>query len=176
VGVRIAITSDTHLPRFGRELPRALVEGFERERIERILHAGDWTTTLAVDLLERIAPVEGVAGNNDGPELHGRFGTRKVLELDGVRIGITHGHLGQGRSTEERAIRAFEDADLRPDVVVFGHSHIPEVRRLASGRWLINPGSPTDKRRQPAYTWALLELNARTVIRAELFAFASHIR
>ena len=171
--VRVAIVSDTHLPRFGRELPRALVAGFEREGIERILHAGDWTTTLAVELLERIAPVDGVAGNNDGPELHGRFGTCKVVELDGVRIGITHGHLGAGRSTEDRAVRAFEHADPRPNVVVFGHSHTPEVRRLASGRWLINPGSPTDKRRQPEFTWALLEVGAGDVIRAELVAYAS---
>ena len=171
--VRIALVSDTHLPRFGRELPRALVEGFERERIDRILHAGDWTTTRAVDLLECIAPVDGIAGNNDGPELHARFGTTKVLELDGVRVGITHGHLGSGRSTEERAVRAFEDVDPRPDVIVFGHSHIPVVRRRASGRWLVNPGSPTDKRRQPHFTWALLELDAGSVIRAELVAYAN---
>ena len=171
--VRVAVVSDTHLPRFGRELPRALIEGFERERIERILHAGDWTTTLAVDLLERIAPVDGVAGNNDGPELHARFGKRKVLELDGVRVGIAHGHLGPGRSTEERAVRAFEAVDPRPDLILFGHSHIPVVRRLASGRWLINPGSPTDKRRQPHFTWALLEIHAGDVMRAELVAYAS---
>ncbi len=170
--MRIAIVSDTHLPRFGRELPQALVEGFERERIERILHAGDWTTTLALDLLERLAPVDGVAGNNDGPELHERFGTRRILELDGVRIGLTHGHLGTGRSTEERAIRAFEGEDPRPDAIVFGHSHIPVIRHLASGRWLINPGSPTDKRREPACTWAVLETDAGRVTRAELVAYA----
>jgi uncharacterized protein len=169
--MRIAIVSDTHLPRFGQELPRTLLDGFERERIERILHAGDWTTTLAVDLLERIAPFDGVAGNNDGPELHERFGTRRVLELDGVRIGLTHGHLGPGRSTEDRAIRAFEGEDPGPEVIVFGHSHIPSIRRLASGRWLINPGSPTDKRRQPAFTWAVLETDAGRVTRAELIAY-----
>jgi putative phosphoesterase len=170
--MRIAIVSDTHLPRFGRDLPRALVEGFERERIEHILHAGDWTTTLALGLLERIAPVDGVAGNNDGPELQERFGTRRVLELNGVRIGMTHGHLGAGRSTEDRAVRAFEDEDPQPQVIAFGHSHIPGIRRLASGRWLINPGSPTDKRRQPAFTWAVLETDAGHVTRAELVAYA----
>src|SRR3954470_23390461 len=127
--MRIAIVSDTHLPRFGRELPRALLEGFEREGIERILHAGDWTTPLATDLLEQIAPVDGVAGNNDGPELHERFGTRRVLEVGGARIGITHGHLGPGRTTEERARKAFED-EAGLDAIVFGHSHIPVIRRL----------------------------------------------
>ena len=166
--MRIALVSDTHLPRFGRELPRALVEGFAREGIERILHAGDWTEPVALHLLEAIAPVDGVAGNNDGPELHERFGTRRLLEVGGVRMGITHGHLGPGRSTEERAIRAFEGVEPRPDVIVFGHSHVPSIRRLASGRWLINPGSPTDKRRQPDSTWALLEIDGGGVARAEL--------
>ncbi len=170
--MRVALVSDTHLPRFGRELPRALVDGLREHRIERILHAGDWTTPLAVDLLEAIAPVDGVAGNNDGPELHERFGTRRILEIDGVRIGITHGHLGPGRSTEDRAVRAFEADDPRPDAIVFGHSHVPSVRHLASGRWLVNPGSPTDKRRQPTFTWALLETSSGAITRVELVAYA----
>ena len=110
--MRIAILSDTHLPRFGRVLPPWLVASLEAASVERILHAGDWTAELAVDLLEAIAPVDGVAGNNDGPELHERFGTRRVIEIDGVRIGITHGHLGPGRTTEERARNAF-DAEPR---------------------------------------------------------------
>src|SRR6478672_10761286 len=98
--MRVAILSDTHLPRFGRVLPPWLTESLGAARVERILHAGDWTTELAVDLLEAIAPVDGVAGNNDGPELDERFGTRRILTLDGVRIGLTHGHLGRGAATE----------------------------------------------------------------------------
>src|SRR3954451_4850496 len=168
--MRIEIVSDTHLPRFGRELPQALLEGFERERIERILHAGDWATTLALELLERVAPVDGVAGNNDGPELHQRFGTRRVLELDGVRIGITHGHLGAGRTTEERARNLFAGEDALA-ATVFAHSHIPVIRGPSAGPWLINPGSPTDKRRQRAYTWALLEVGAGTMTRVDLVSF-----
>ena len=78
--MRIAIVSDTHLPRFGKVLPRWLVGTLEAASVDRILHAGDWTTELAVDLLEAIAPVDGVAGNNDGPELHERFGTRRVID------------------------------------------------------------------------------------------------
>jgi len=173
--MRIAVVSDTHLPRFGRELPQALLEGFERERTERILHAGDWTTTLALDLLEDVAPVDGVAGNNDGPELHQRFGTRRVLELDGVRIGITHGHLGAGRTTEERARNLFAGEDALA-AVVFGHSHIPVLRRAATGPWLINPGSPTDKRRQPAFTWALLTIDDGALTAADIVSFADRAR
>jgi putative phosphoesterase len=170
--MRIALVSDTHLPRFGRQLPRALVEGLEAADVDRILHAGDWTDPIAVDLLQAIAPIDGVAGNNDGPALHERFGTKLELVVGGVRIGVTHGHLGPGRTTEERATRAFEDeGETRPDAIVFGHSHIPMIRHLPGGRWLINPGSPTDKRRQPDYTWALMEIEGGAIASVELVRF-----
>jgi putative phosphoesterase len=169
--MRIALVSDTHLPRFGRRLPAALVEGLRAADVDRILHAGDWTEPLAVELLEAIAPIDGVAGNNDGPALRERFGQKLVLVVGGVRIGVTHGHLGTGRTTEERAIRAFEDDELRPDAIVFGHSHIPTIRHLAGDPWLVNPGSPTDKRRQPAYTWALMEIAAGQIVTVVLRSY-----
>jgi putative phosphoesterase len=166
--MRIALVSDTHLPRFGRQLPSALVEGLDAAAVDRILHAGDWTEPIAAELLEALAPIDGVAGNNDGPALHERFGTRLVLVVGGVRIGVTHGHLGAGRSTEQRALRAFADEDPPLDVIVFGHSHIPCIRRLPDDRWLVNPGSPTDKRRQPDYTWALMEIEDGAIASVEL--------
>jgi putative phosphoesterase len=161
--------SDTHLPSFGRALPRALVEGFAAAGIERIVHAGDWTQPLAVELLEAIAPVAGVAGNNDGPVLQERFGTRRILELDGVRIGVTHGHLGRGSTTPERARRAFDGERL--DAIVFGHSHIPLIEPVPGGAWLVNPGSPTDKRRQATYSWALLSIEGGAIAGVELVRF-----
>src|SRR3954453_17528701 len=170
--MRIAIVSATPLPRFGRAPPTALLERFARERIERILHAGDWTTPLAVDLLEQLAPVDGVAGNNDGPELHERFGTRRVLDLDGLRMGITHGHLGPGRTTEERARNLFAGEEGLA-AIVFGHSHIPVIRRPATAPCLINPGSPTATRRRPALPWAPLETTPGEIVRVELVSFDS---
>ena len=174
--LRLALVSDTHLPRFGRALPAALVRGIADARVDRILHAGDWTHELAVDLLETLAPVDGVAGNNDGPALHERFGTRRIVEAGGVRIGLTHGHLGPGRTTPDRAAAAFGPAEV--DAVVFGHSHIPLVRREtptgadgAPGRWLVNPGSPTDRRRQPAYSWALMTIDRDAIAGVELVTF-----
>ena len=123
-----------------------------------------------LDLLAAIAPVDGVAGNNDGPELHERLGTHKVIEVDGARIGLTHGHLGTGRTTEDRARRAFEDErDL--DAIVFGHSHVPLVRRLDDGTWLVNPGSPTDRRRQPHYSWALMDVSGGAIASVELVRY-----
>jgi putative phosphoesterase len=171
--VRLALLSDTHLPRFGRALPAALVAGIEAAGVDRILHAGDWTDALAVDLLERLAPVDGVAGNNDPPELHERFGTRRIVDLEGVRIGLTHGHLGAGSTTPARAMRAFAD-EPRLHAIVFGHSHVPLVRPPAgpSGSWLVNPGSPTDRRRQPRFSWALATVADGRLVSVELVTYA----
>ena len=172
--MRIAIVSDTHLPRFGRQLPRALVDGFREARIDRIVHAGDWTEPMAVELFEAIADLDGVAGNNDGPELQARFGSQLVLEVDGVRLGVTHGHLGTGATTRERAIQLFAD---QPGLaaIVFGHSHAPLVVRPGegdTGPWLVNPGSPTDKRLQPLFTWALLTIERGAVSDVEIRSYA----
>lgn len=174
--LRLALVADTHLPRFGRALPAALVRGIEAAGVERILHAGDWTHELAVDLLATLAPVDGVAGNNDGPSLHARFGTRRIVEAGGVRIGLVHGHLGRGRTTPERAAVTFALGEV--DAVVFGHSHVPLIRREPPPggedhppRWLVNPGSPTDRRRQPAYSWALLTIADGVIAGVELVTF-----
>jgi uncharacterized protein len=173
--MRIAVVSDTHLPRFGTRLPRALVEGFREARIDRILHAGDWTEPIAVELFEAIGDLDGVAGNNDGPELHARFGTQLVLEVDGARLGVTHGHLGTGATTRERAVRLFAD-EPGLAAIVFGHSHAPLVQRPGgedgTGIWLVNPGSPTDKRLQPLFTWALLTIDGGAVADVEIRSYA----
>jgi putative phosphoesterase len=170
--MRIGVVSDTHLPRFGRRLPRALVEGLEGARVELVLHCGDWTADWVPSLFEAIAPVEGVAGNNDGPGLVERFGRRRVVLAAGVGIGLVHGDLGSGRTTPQRAARSF-GAD-EADVVCFGHSHMPLVERLPDGRLLLNPGSPTDRRRQPRFSWALLEVEDGEA-RAELRFYEDRI-
>jgi putative phosphoesterase len=166
---RIGVVSDTHLPRFGRALPGALVAGFEGAGVEMVLHLGDFTDPFVPALFEVIAPLAAVAGNNDGPELVARFGRRQVVEVDGVRIGMTHGDLGAGATTPERARRTFAPDEV--DVIAFGHSHVPLLERVHGGPLLLNPGSPTDKRRQPVYTWGLLEVREGAVLRAELRAF-----
>jgi uncharacterized protein len=159
--VRVGVVSDTHLPKFGRALPRALVDGFRHHRIDAVIHLGDFTGPETPALLEAIAPLVAVAGNNDGPELLDRFGRRRVVELEGVRLGLTHGDLGLGRTTPERATSTFGATEV--DAILFGHSHRPLVDPLPDGRWRINPGSPTDKRAQPRYSWALLEIEGRAL-------------
>jgi putative phosphoesterase len=153
----IGVVSDTHLPRFGTQLPPPLREGLLSARVDRILHAGDHTAPFVVDLLATIAPVDAVAGNNDPEELVERFGTRRIIEIEGRRIGLTHGHLGPGATTPARARRLFDGEAV--DVIVFGHSHQP-TWLPGEGRdpSLLNPGSPTDRRREPAFSYALLTL------------------
>ena len=152
--MRIGVVSDTHMPRFGRRLPAALHAGLRAEGVELILHLGDFTSLEIVPLFEEIAPFIGVAGNNDGDEIRERFGRRRVLSLAGVTVGMIHGD-GERGTTLRRALQAF--AAERPDVIVFGHSHIPYLERHGT-TLVLNPGSPTDKRRQPLYTYGILEL------------------
>jgi putative phosphoesterase len=154
----IGVVSDTHLPRFGRELPAALVRGLRKARVEVIVHCGDLTERIAIDLLEAIAPVVAVAGNNDGRALREEFGDERILEAGGHRIGVVHGHAGKGRSTPDRAFRAFAGQSV--DAVLFGHSHIPYKARR-EGILLFNPGSCTDKRMNPLYSYGVLHVDQR---------------
>jgi uncharacterized protein len=158
--ITVGLVSDTHLPKFGRALPVALVDALRDTNVALVLHLGDFTAPDVPALFEAIAPFDAVAGNNDGAALVQRFGRRKVIEFGGVRFGLVHGDQGFGANTPERARRSFGADEV--DVVLFGHSHVPLVRRLDDGRWLVNPGSPTDKRSQPRYSFALIAVDAAT--------------
>jgi putative phosphoesterase len=154
--VRVGLVSDTHWPRFGRALPAPLLAGLRDAEVALILHTGDFTEPGVLDQLTAIAPVEAVAGNNDGPELHARFGRRRVVTIAGVRIGMAHGDWPAGRArTVDKAAALFEGEDVA--VVVYGHSHTPAIERRGE-RWLVNPGSPTDKRREPRFSYGLLTI------------------
>jgi hypothetical protein len=160
------VVADTHLPRFGRGLPVALSTGLRDAGVELILHLGDFTGPQIPDLFEALAPLEAVAGNNDSPALRRRFGQRKVVRVAGVRVGLVHGD-GRGGTTQSRSVAAFTADEV--DVVCFGHSHRPLCERHG-GIWLVNPGSPTDKRTQPRYSFAILEID-RGRIRPRLVFF-----
>ena len=76
-----------------------------------------------------------------------------AVEIDGVRLAVVH-ETGQAKGRENRCAVAFPDAD----VLVFGHSHIPWDSVADSGLRLLNPGSPTDRRRQPYHTYMTAEI------------------
>ncbi len=140
------VIADTHIPRRARALPEALIPHLERADL--ILHAGDLMDPALLAELGAHAPVRAVRGNLDPPEA----GLRETLEFEfgGVRIAMIHDS-GPRKSRRNRMRRRFPKAR----VVVFGHSHIPWLED-EDGLLLLNPGSPTDKRRQPEHTFALL--------------------
>lgn len=119
-------------------------------------------------MFEALAPLEAVAGNNDPAPLHARFGRKKILEFGGVRIGMVHGHNGTGRSTLARAQNTFAADAVH--AILFGHSHVPYCR-WHRGVLLFNPGSPTDKRRQPNYSYGILRI-CETGIAPELVFYS----
>ncbi|MNC04283.1 phosphodiesterase [compost metagenome] len=152
--MKVGVVSDTHMTRMAKKLPKALTEGLAG--VELILHLGDWVDLEIVDELAKIAPVEGIAGNNDGREIVERFGEQKILTLAGARIGMIHGHAPySGRGTDGNALKAFAGEQL--DCILFGHSHQPLLRR-ENGLLLFNPGSPTDKRREKLYSFGLMDI------------------
>ncbi len=165
--MRLAVISDTHVPRFARRFP-ALVHRIDAERPDAILHCGDFTTLDLVNVFEGIAPFDAVAGNNDGPEIVTRFGRTKIVTVAGYRIGLVHGD-GGGKPTLARAEAAF--ANEAVDAILFGHSHVPLLQRRDE-TWLVNPGSGTDKRSQPRYSYAMLDIDAAG-LRARLVYFGA---
>lgn len=116
-------------------------------RADLIVHAGDWVEESVLDDLSAIGPVLGVWGNNDGDGLRTRLPEVARAEIDGVRLAVVH-ETGAAAGREKRMDAAYPDTD----VLVFGHSHIPWDSLTPAGLRLLNPGSPTDRRRQPART------------------------
>lgn len=150
--MKIGVVSDTHLYNKNARLPQALWQGLLD--VDLILHAGDWISLHVAEELEAIAPLDGVAGNNDGFDIVDRFGKQKLLQVGGLTVGIIHGD-GYGRSTEQRAWEAFFAQS--PDIIIFGHSHVP-YKEQRGKTLLFNPGSPTDKRRQPRYSYGIIDI------------------
>lgn len=151
--MRIAVISDTHLPRGARALPAACVERLRGA--DAIVHAGDLTSLAFLEELRAFGPpVVAVAGNVDEPALHSLLPARAEALLDGLRLGVVH-DAGPRAGREARLVAAFPGCAA----VVYGHSHQPQVERH-EGVWILNPGSPTERRRAPARSMIELEATA----------------
>lgn len=162
--MRLLIISDTHVPRRARDLPEPLWR--EVDGADVVVHAGDWVEAALLDRLEaRSARLIGVYGNNDGPELRARLPEVAHAELDGLRLAVVH-ETGPAKGREQRCARDFPDTDL----LVFGHSHIPWDSVTDSGLRLLNPGSPTDRRRQPEHTYLTARIESGRLSRVTLHA------
>ena len=145
MSTRLLLISDTHIPGRARARPAAVLTAAAAAAL--VLPAGDWVTASVLDDLAQHADVLGVYGNNDGPDLRARLPEVARHEMDGVRFAVIH-ETGDAQRRHVRTDAAFPDAD----VLVFGHSHIPWDSVTPGGLRLLNPGSPTDRRRQPHCT------------------------
>jgi uncharacterized protein len=147
--MRVIALADTHAPRRWRSCPPLVAE--QLRQADLILHAGDVCTASVLDELASYAPVRAVLGNNDGPDV-AAWGAPASLELDldGLPVAMVHDS-GQATGRIARMRRQFPGAGL----VVFGHSHIP-LDQSGDGVRIFNPGSPTDRRRQPRGTIGVL--------------------
>lgn len=144
--------SDTHVPKRARALPAQLLAAVDAADV--VVHAGDWVDAATLDLLEaRSRRLVSVWGNNDGPELRRRLPEVARVELGGLRVAVVH-ETGPAAGREARCEQAFPETDL----LVFGHSHIPWDTVTPGGLRLLNPGSPTDRRRQPVCTYLTAEV------------------
>ncbi|WP_369216525.1 metallophosphoesterase family protein [Streptomyces flavofungini] len=148
--MHLLLTSDTHVPARAKRLPDALLA--EIDRADVVIHAGDWIDEATLDLFEsRARRLVAVYGNNDGPPLRRRLTEVARADLGGLRFGVVH-ETGAATGRERRCAARFPDLD----VLVFGHSHIPWDTEAPGGLRLLNPGSPTDRRRQPHCTYLTL--------------------
>ena len=144
----LAIVSDTHLPRGARHLPDGCLERLRSA--DAILHAGDLIALSVLRELEALGPpVHAVAGNVDEPDVRMALPHVRTVQAQGARIAMIH-DAGAAAGRLARLRRTFPDVDA----VVFGHSHIP-LHEERDGFQIFNPGSPTDRRRQPRHTMGM---------------------
>lgn len=163
MATRLLLISDTHIPGRARALPSAVLRA--ADAADLIIHAGDWVAASVLDELTQHGEVLGVFGNNDGPDLRSRLPEVARREIEGLAFAVVH-ETGQKLGREAR----MDAAHPGTDVLVFGHSHIPWDTVAPSGMRLLNPGSPTDRRRQPVRTMMTLTVQDAALRDVELIA------
>lgn len=159
--MRIGIISDTHI----HKDPSRVIEFINKylKGVDLIIHAGDFTCSQVVTMLKQYPGFVGVWGNNDNEKIREVLKEKEILRLLGYKIGIYHGH-GEEKTTLDRAYEKFKDDNL--DIIIFGHSHQPVI--LTKNKTLmLNPGSPTYKRKGRWFSYIILELE-KNYIHAEI--------
>lgn len=150
----VAVIADTHLPRGTRALPRGCVERVRAADL--VLHAGDFVSVEFLRELEALGPpVRGVHGNMDDASLRETLPAERVVEAGGARIAMLH-DAGPRKGREARLAARFPDCRA----VVYGHTHVPQIERFQH-LWVLNPGSPTDRRRSPGHSMIELRIQGQ---------------
>jgi putative phosphoesterase len=165
--VRLLLLADTHVPKRARDLPAQVWEAVDAADV--VIHAGDWVDVALLDALEsRAKRLVGVIGNNDGAALRARLPEVAEVELGGLRVAVVH-ETGASGGRDARMDRLYAD---RADLLVFGHSHIPWDTITPRGLRLLNPGSPTDRRRQPVATYLTASIERGALVDVKLVPVA----
>jgi putative phosphoesterase len=151
----VAVIADTHLPRGGRALPPRCLELLAAADV--ILHAGDVTAPGVLEELRGLAPVHAVRGNVDEPALQESLPEELAIEIEDARIGMVHDP-GPAAGRAERLLARFPGCDA----VVYGHTHLPELSRRGRA-WILNPGSPTERRRAPHRSLIVVEVEGASL-------------
>jgi uncharacterized protein len=168
--VRLLLLADTHVPKRARGLPAQVWE--EVDRADVVFHAGDWVEEPLLDELEgRARRLVAVPGNNDGPALRRRLPAVAEVHLEGLRFAVVH-ETGAAQGRERRCAERFPDTD----VLVFGHSHIPWDTTASTGLRLLNPGSPTDRRREPYCTYQTVTVRDGRLVDVQLHRLPQRVR
>ena len=163
--MKIAVISDTHMNKHFSKLKDILDKHFKN--VDLIIHAGDYTSTDVISILEEHSKFIGVYGNNDKSKLRGLLTDKKIITLENYKIGICHGD-GPKKNTLDNVIDNFKDDKL--DIIIYGHSHKPSI--LTKGKTLyLNPGSCTSKRKEPWFSYIILELKKDSPIEASVKFF-----
>lgn len=153
--MRILVISDTHIPRTANDLPHEIYD--EIPRVDMILHAGDFAEKSLYDKLSSLKPTTAVFGNMDSTELHQALKAKEIIEVEGFKIGLTHGH-GSPRDLIETVRKEFRGVDA----IVYGHSHASE-NTVRDKVLFFNPGSPTDRVFAAVNTYGILEVTPKGV-------------
>lgn len=163
--MKIGIISDTHMKKHFTKLEDFINKNLKD--MDMIIHAGDYTSPEIISLLSNHCKFIGVYGNNDGPSIKSKVPEKQILCVEGYKIGIYHGH-GDKKQTLDNVMNIFKNDKL--DIIIFGHSHKPTL--FTKGKTLyLNPGSTTYKRKDPWFSYIILELEKDRPIIAKINLF-----
>jgi hypothetical protein len=145
----IGVLSDTH----SLNIPAPVLDRFKS--VDLIIHSGDICDTHTLKLLKKLAPVKAVQGNMDEMAVKKVLPVRELIDCEGIRIGVTHGHIGDGREALKNAMSAFKDDKM--DVVIYGHSHHALNEKIGSTLYF-NPGSPNDVIKAKFFSYGIITI------------------
>lgn len=163
--LRLVVTGDTHFRSGNARIPEILVE--QIGSADAIIHTGDFCNSDGYRSFADLGELIAVRGNNEASDLSSLLPPQVSLDAGSYSICVTHGHLERGRSAKDAVVRAYAG---RHDIVIFGHSHQPYWEEV-QGTWFLNPGSPTMKRREPQFSFAVLEIPEDDPFRVSFFYF-----